>query len=94
MTKTVRSVVHSWAKVLATSVTRRWMIDLSRSGHDRMNDMRSADPHIRAAHAGDADDLFRMTQLLATSATPRREPFNRALSVILADPAQRLIVAS
>ena len=48
---------------------------------------------LRPAHPDDADELFRMARQLATSAVPRRQPFDHALAVILADRNQHLLVA-
>ncbi|WP_152360511.1 GNAT family N-acetyltransferase [Microlunatus speluncae] len=49
---------------------------------------------IRPAATADADDLFRLAGLLATSAVPERPAFDRALAAILADRNQRLLVAA
>ncbi|WP_168207543.1 GNAT family N-acetyltransferase [Microlunatus elymi] len=52
------------------------------------------DPQLRPAVPNDADELFRMAQLLATSATPQRQTFDHLLTEILADPHQYLLVAA
>jgi GNAT superfamily N-acetyltransferase len=50
------------------------------------------DLEVRSAEPNDADALFRMAGLLATSAVPERTAFDHALTAILADPAQCLLV--
>lgn len=60
-----------------------------------MTIMTAADdlPRLRPADTTDADDLFRMARLLATTAVPEREPFDRSLLVIIGDHRQHLVVA-
>ncbi|HEY9264492.1 MAG TPA: GNAT family N-acetyltransferase [Microlunatus sp.] len=53
----------------------------------------SANLRLRAASRDDADQLFDLAQLLATSATPHREAFDQVLDDILDDPHQCLLVA-
>jgi len=53
----------------------------------------SANLRLRTATPDDADQLFDMAQLLATSATPQREAFGRVFGDILDDPHQCLLVA-
>lgn len=48
---------------------------------------------IRPAGSEDADEIFRMATLLATSAVPQRDPFLRSLTMIVEDHRQYLIVA-
>ncbi|GAB3923368.1 N-acetyltransferase [Microlunatus endophyticus] len=51
------------------------------------------EPALRTASFADAEQLFGMARLLATSATPRREAFTQVLADILDDPNRYLIVA-
>lgn len=48
---------------------------------------------IRPATRADADELFRLAGLLATSAVPERSAFERSLAAMLADRNQRVLVA-
>jgi len=53
----------------------------------------SGDLVLRTASTADAGDLFDLARLLATSATPYRDAFDRVFADILADTHQCLIVA-
>lgn len=48
---------------------------------------------IRSAVRADADELFRLACLLATSSVPERSAFEASLATILADDRQLLLVA-
>lgn len=48
---------------------------------------------LRPAEPSDANELFRLASILATSATPHREPFEHSLMMIIDDHNQRLVVA-
>lgn len=52
------------------------------------------DLRLRPAEPKDVDELFRMASLLATSATPHRQPFDRSLAMIIDDDRQHLAVAA
>lgn len=56
--------------------------------------MQSTDRHpdIRPARAQDAEQLFTMAGLLATSASPERQAFERTFAAILDDAHQHLLV--
>jgi GNAT superfamily N-acetyltransferase len=59
-----------------------------------MSRVQQHDHHqLRPARLADNDELFRMAGLLATSAVPQRESFERVLAAILDDSEQRIVVA-